>query len=196
MGGAGGGFIPFRQLGQYEDVETGLYYNRFRYYSPETGLYISKDPIGLLGGFALYGYVKDTNSFVDIFGLELITVFRFDTRSPQEIKSIGGFHAKQPDANIDIYHYASNNPPSQYISTSHDVDSAVDFGNRYYGGKGYVYKIEIDDSKGVNVNQILGIDSPFPEEKEFAVIKHISNEDIKGHTKNVKNSKNIKWSCY
>lgn len=29
-------FIPFRQLGQYEDVETGLYYNRHRYYSPET----------------------------------------------------------------------------------------------------------------------------------------------------------------
>ena len=42
-------FIPFRQLGQYEDVETGLYYNRFRYYNPETGQYISKDPIGLKG---------------------------------------------------------------------------------------------------------------------------------------------------
>ncbi|WP_199270240.1 RHS repeat domain-containing protein [Algibacter sp. L3A6] len=27
-------FIPFRYQGQYEDVETGLYYNRFRYYSP------------------------------------------------------------------------------------------------------------------------------------------------------------------
>lgn len=62
-------FIPFRQLGQYEDVETGLYYNRFRYYNPETGLYISKDPIGLAGGFALYAYVKDVNSFVDVFGL-------------------------------------------------------------------------------------------------------------------------------
>lgn len=35
-------FIHFRQLGQYEDVETGLYYNRFRYYSAETGTYISK----------------------------------------------------------------------------------------------------------------------------------------------------------
>ncbi|WP_202807474.1 RHS repeat-associated core domain-containing protein [Gilliamella sp. wkB18] len=41
--------MPFRQLGQYEDVETGLYYNRFRYYHPETGLYISQDPIGLAG---------------------------------------------------------------------------------------------------------------------------------------------------
>lgn len=61
--------MPFRQLGQYEDVETGLYYNRFRYYDPNTGLYISKDPIGLLGSFALYGYVKDSNCEIDPLGL-------------------------------------------------------------------------------------------------------------------------------
>jgi RHS repeat-associated protein len=62
--------IPFRQLGQYEDVETGLYYNRFRYYSPETGLYLSQDPIGLLGNNPnFYAYVHDSNSWVDVFGL-------------------------------------------------------------------------------------------------------------------------------
>ena len=38
-------FMPFRQVGQYEDTETGLYYNRFRYYDPNTGNYISQDPI-------------------------------------------------------------------------------------------------------------------------------------------------------
>ena len=43
---------PFRYQGQYEDVETGLYYNRFRYYDPEAGQYISPDPIGLAGGGA------------------------------------------------------------------------------------------------------------------------------------------------
>ncbi|MBC9932140.1 RHS repeat-associated core domain-containing protein [Chitinophaga qingshengii] len=64
-------FIPFRFQGQYEDVETGLFYNRFRYYSPEEGLYISQDPIGLLGnGASLYAYVKDPNAFIDVFGLE------------------------------------------------------------------------------------------------------------------------------
>lgn len=62
-------FIPFRQLGQYEDKETGLYYNRFRYYSPETGSYLSKDPIGLHGGIQLYGYVHDSNTWIDPFGL-------------------------------------------------------------------------------------------------------------------------------
>ena len=64
-------FIPFRFQGQYADVETGLYYNRFRYYSPELGNYISQDPIRMAGNNpTLYGYVKDTNSWLDPFGLD------------------------------------------------------------------------------------------------------------------------------
>ena len=43
-------FIPFLYQGQYYDFETKLAYNRFSYYSPETGAYISQDPIGLAGG--------------------------------------------------------------------------------------------------------------------------------------------------
>ena len=66
-------FIPFRFQGQYEDGETGLYYNRFRYYSPHTGNYISQDPIGLTGGNpTLYGYVRDSNIQIDSFGLDAI----------------------------------------------------------------------------------------------------------------------------
>jgi RHS repeat-associated protein len=63
---------PFRYQGQYEDSETGLYYNRFRYYSPEEGIYISQDPIRLNGGSSLYSYVHDTNGWVDILGLNEI----------------------------------------------------------------------------------------------------------------------------
>ena len=39
------GFIPFLYQGQYLDTETGLAYNRFRYYSPETGAYINQKTI-------------------------------------------------------------------------------------------------------------------------------------------------------
>ena len=63
-------FIPLRFQGQYEDEETGLYYNRFRYYNPETGQYTQQDPIGLAGGNpTLYGYVYDTLGEIDPFGL-------------------------------------------------------------------------------------------------------------------------------
>jgi len=61
--------IPFRYQGQYADEETGLYYNRFRYYSPEEGRYISQDPIRLSGGMSFYGYVPDPNTWVDALGL-------------------------------------------------------------------------------------------------------------------------------
>ena len=63
-------FIPFRYQGQYEDNETCLYYNRFRYYAPNQGNYISQDPIGLAGNNpTLYGYVNDINLCLDLFGL-------------------------------------------------------------------------------------------------------------------------------
>jgi len=63
-------FIPFRYQGQYEDREIGLYYNRFRYYSPSEGMYLQQDPIGLAGGNpTLYGYVSDLNIQFDPFGL-------------------------------------------------------------------------------------------------------------------------------
>ncbi|WP_053056800.1 MmcB family DNA repair protein [Tenacibaculum mesophilum] len=62
-------FIPFRYQGQYEDEETGLYYNRFRYYSSESGTYISQDPIRLAGGTALYAYTHDSNMWIDPLGL-------------------------------------------------------------------------------------------------------------------------------
>ena len=64
------GFIPFRYQGQYEDVETGLYYNRFRYYSPSDGCYTQVDPIGLAGNNpTLYGYVSNPTMWIDVFGL-------------------------------------------------------------------------------------------------------------------------------
>jgi RHS repeat-associated protein len=61
--------VPFRWQGQYDDPETGLYYNRFRHYDPDAGQYISRDPIGLEGGLRGYGYVGDPTFWVDPLGL-------------------------------------------------------------------------------------------------------------------------------
>ena len=60
---------PFRFQGQYFDEESGLHYNRFRYYDPSSGRFVSQDPIGLLGGFNLYEYAPNPIGWVDIFGL-------------------------------------------------------------------------------------------------------------------------------
>jgi RHS repeat-associated protein len=60
---------PFRFQGQYFDEETGLHYNRFRYYDPEIGRFTSKDPIGLLGGLNDYRYAPNPVLWVDPLGL-------------------------------------------------------------------------------------------------------------------------------
>ncbi|SJN13707.1 core protein [Halomonas citrativorans] len=60
---------PIRFQGQWHDEESGLYYNRHRYYDPQQGRYISQDPIGLNGGTNLYGYVANPTGAVDPLGL-------------------------------------------------------------------------------------------------------------------------------
>jgi RHS repeat-associated protein len=60
---------PFRWPGQYEDEETGLYYNRYRYYDPAIGQYFSVDPLRLRGGLNLYSYADDPTTTLDVFGL-------------------------------------------------------------------------------------------------------------------------------
>jgi RHS repeat-associated protein len=61
---------PIRFQGQWEDAETGLHYNRFRYYDPLTASYLSLDPIGLGGGTRPGSYVRKPLTMIDPYGLE------------------------------------------------------------------------------------------------------------------------------
>ena len=60
--------------GQWQDVESGLCYNRFRYYEPETGMYLVSDPLGLLGGEQTYRYVPNPLGYIDPLGLAKTSV--------------------------------------------------------------------------------------------------------------------------
>ena len=103
---------PFRYQGQYEDVETGLYYNRFRYYDPEGGQYISQDPIGLLGNNATaYAYVVDPTKFVDPSGL-----YNGDGTDGKPVRALNDYvsshnHRLDPSeyTNTDKYHFSKAN---------------------------------------------------------------------------------------
>ncbi|TFU50993.1 MULTISPECIES: RHS repeat-associated core domain-containing protein [unclassified Pasteurella] len=55
--------------GQYYDEESGLAYNRFRYYDPEMACYLNSDPIGLLGGNNPYLYTLNSYDWIDPLGL-------------------------------------------------------------------------------------------------------------------------------
>jgi RHS repeat-associated protein len=89
---------PFRFPGQYEDEETGLYYNRFRYYDPVGGVYISQDPTRLRGGLGLYAYVRDVLTALDPFGL--LTLYHYTTEEGMEgITSSESLHPSIGDKN-------------------------------------------------------------------------------------------------
>ncbi len=60
---------PLRYAGQYAGSETGLHYNLFRYYDPQTGRFTVQDPIGLKGGLNLYQYAPNPLGWIDPLGL-------------------------------------------------------------------------------------------------------------------------------
>jgi len=106
-------FIPFRFQGQYHDVETGLYYNRFRYYSPEEGMYVTaQDPVRLRGGNRLYSYVHDPNTWIDMLGL---TPFSLD-----DIANLGSMNRQQISEMIsenysDVLEYKGGSPDGRFM---------------------------------------------------------------------------------
>lgn len=99
-----------RLPGQQHDEETGLYYNRHRYYDPLQGRYITQDPIGLEGGWNLYTYVNNSPiSYIDPQGLaanQLCTIdpitgqpverFITDSRGNTMAEPIGGSTGAYP----------------------------------------------------------------------------------------------------
>ncbi|MGV6809102.1 MAG: RHS repeat-associated core domain-containing protein [bacterium] len=60
---------PIRFQGQWADDESNLYYNRFRYYDPNNGHYISQDIIGILGQYNIYSYSINPILWIDPLGL-------------------------------------------------------------------------------------------------------------------------------
>ncbi|MGY4640619.1 RHS repeat-associated protein [Pseudomonas sp. TE24901] len=63
---------PLRFQGQYFDQESGLHYNRHRYYNPDIGRYLTPDPVKLAGGINAYQYVPNPTGWVDPLGLACV----------------------------------------------------------------------------------------------------------------------------
>ncbi|MEL1091261.1 RNase A-like domain-containing protein, partial [Pseudomonas sp. OB66] len=84
---------PLRFQGQYFDVESGLHYNRHRYYDPRLGRYLTPDPVKLAGGLNQYQYVPNPTGWVDPLGLSC-------TPCPGEIRADGPFSEIVPGGGL------------------------------------------------------------------------------------------------
>ncbi|KDN25636.1 hypothetical protein MBO_02912 [Moraxella bovoculi 237] len=121
--------LNLRFSGQYEDKETGLYYNHHRYYDPSTGRYITPDPLGLAGGDNLYTYVANSPiHYNDPVGLLL---FAFDGTGNQDYDIPPKQHS-----NVVKFGNAYKSDPNEPIMFTHPTapliaikTQKIDFGN-------------------------------------------------------------------
>jgi RHS repeat-associated protein len=148
---------PWRWPGQYADEETGLYYNRFRYYDAETGRYISQDPIRILGGLQVYGYVPDPLRWVDPLGL-----------SRSSCAARGTFPKNPADLLPDVPRTVKPNgnqviQPSETLrirAEQHLLQPGETFSPRHHG-QHYHVEVRADPSKSWNnKNNVLKIEPP------------------------------------
>jgi RHS repeat-associated protein len=94
------GATAARFVGQWYDEETGLHSNWHRYYDPETGCYLSPEPLGLEGSLKPYAYV-DSYPFeaVDLDGLDPVCVIR-DRRGRILASSRSGTKGREDQPNL------------------------------------------------------------------------------------------------
>jgi len=63
---------PYKFSTKYQDDESGLYYYGYRFYSPEAGRWVNRDPIGESGGINLYKFFRNNGmTSIDFLGLAL-----------------------------------------------------------------------------------------------------------------------------
>ncbi|MET3701690.1 RHS repeat-associated protein [Citrobacter sp. UYEF32] len=85
-----------RMQGQYLDRETGLHYNLFRYYDPDSARFTQQDPIGLAGGLNLYQYAPNPLGWIDPLGLTCIpNKVSGDAREAKLLKRLQNMFGKE-----------------------------------------------------------------------------------------------------
>ena len=135
-------YLPFRFAGQYEDPESRLTYNRYRYYDTSQGLYISRDPIGFRGGCNLTRYVSDPTVECDPYGLAAVDGNEITSRH----STLRGAISEA------ISNSRLGSHRVEYVS-NFGVDKGFIVGMSDEAGKmGRGYRVDWDDKKGLHVN--------------------------------------------
>ncbi len=123
---SGGFTLNLRLPGQYLDAETGLHYNRARYYDPEQGQYLSPDPLGTPDGPNPYAYVAyNPLRFIDPDGLILFAFDGTGNSDDRNDPAMGG------DGFTNVVHFrnAYDNGRARYVSGVGTVHRDDEYGH-------------------------------------------------------------------
>ena len=140
--------MPLRFQGQYFDAETGLHYNRFRYYDPQIGRFTTQDPISLAGGLNLYQYAPNPVLWADPFGLKKSS----SSRKPEKVSTKSTGRTKPNNRNEEFaYDHVNKHPENGTVIISSDQ-----INDPCFKGKGWS-KVE-QKINGVIVHYMAKID--------------------------------------
>ncbi|MGK3966285.1 RHS repeat-associated core domain-containing protein [Sorangium sp. So ce118] len=125
-----------RFAGQRADAVTGLHYNRHRFYDPTTHVFLTPDPIGLLGSLQEIGFVPNVTIFIDPSGLTTIVVGAPGDATIQQ--HVAMIQAQNPGARV--LRYDQLTPGSlaredHVIVSTHGEPNTVEWGNGYIDGR-------------------------------------------------------------
>ncbi len=120
--------MPLRFPGQYHDVETGLFYNLNRYYNPDTGRYVSSDPLGLAPSPNPHAYVPNPTTQIDPLGLHGVDV---DLKA---FPDVSGLRGADPDSVLDVI------PDHWIVETPKKVPDGIRFRNPNAPGQSIIYE--------------------------------------------------------
>jgi RHS repeat-associated protein len=137
-----------RLPGQHHDKETGLYYNRYRYYDPKIGAYINQDPIGLDGSHNWYSYPSNPLLLIDPTGLSFWSVIKT------------------------LFDWGST------AKTANDGANAVDAVMDYEKAAGELRDIREKLSQCTEIPAPKGLNCPALEQREFELNKEITKNKL------------------
>lgn len=154
--------LPQRLAGQHCDPETGLYYHRFRYYSPELGRFLEEDPAGIGGGLGLYSYTSSPLVDFDPRGLKCKECDSDDhtTEDCPETKKPTG----------------DDVPPISSNDSSHidKIRSDLDIGEKrnIAFAEGHVDGVDLGEVLGISGKNTPGVEAPSERIFETTVVGH------------------------
>ena len=150
---------PLRFQGQYFDSETGLHYNRHRYYDPNCGQFTTQDPIGLHGGMNAYQYAPNPMTWVDPWGLSCKEL-KFG-RIPKQVTTSSGvsFHPNPKRTTTILGSYAKD--MDDVINKQLEYPKTTDFGEK----NGAFNVLNVPDEMYKNPDQFWNeVNQPFLDE--------------------------------
>jgi RHS repeat-associated protein len=140
-----------RFQGQYLDDETGLHYNRHRYYDPYTTRYLTQDPIGLRGSENFYVYTPSSTGWVDPLGLATCAGMPVKNNSVRKLLKTRGLSKKQQQEVVGSF------------------DGQIYATNGHAGDNFIVTESSVGDASGVFVTRCSGGATPAERRKNLAL---------------------------